>query len=170
MERVGAEVRLGHPRCPFCHAEATPDEPRSGCSACTAWSHDECLREGGDRCAACGATVQALSRATRPRPPSRLPRPPRPRPLVTPSPLVDRLRRRDEAAAWLKDDLPAPELARASGAIGIALLLLAALVALGSLLAPGARVSAAVLAMGAALTLLVAGGVALKHRRERRDG
>lgn len=60
-------MRVEHPRCPFCHEQASGEAPRTGCPRCLAWSHDACLREGGHRCAACGGELRLPPRAPAPR-------------------------------------------------------------------------------------------------------
>lgn len=63
-ERAEAgEVEVGRSpvRCPWCHADCGPDEPRVAvCQRCLSRHHSSCWREGGDRCASCAGT-RALS-------------------------------------------------------------------------------------------------------------
>lgn len=50
------EVGRSPTRCPYCHADCSPDEPRVAvCQRCLSRHHSGCWREGGDRCASCGA-------------------------------------------------------------------------------------------------------------------
>lgn len=56
----GIEVRPaeGPARCPYCHDALAPEAARWTCPACEATHHPECLKEAGQRCAACRAPAK----------------------------------------------------------------------------------------------------------------
>lgn len=60
-EDVTVEVARSPLRCPFCHTDCGPDDPRVAvCQGCLSRHHAGCWRENGGRCASCSGT-RALS-------------------------------------------------------------------------------------------------------------
>jgi hypothetical protein len=52
-KRSRQQLRVEHPRCPFCHDAVRGEDEKHGCSGCMAWHHLECWRESSERCATC---------------------------------------------------------------------------------------------------------------------
>lgn len=57
-ERTQAGIEVARDRCPYCHADVAPDQPKAACDSCMAWHHAECWEEYG-ACAACAAAEVA---------------------------------------------------------------------------------------------------------------
>lgn len=57
-EVTRAQVEVSRERCPYCHEDVAPDQPKVACDACMAWHHSECWAEYG-ACAACAASQVA---------------------------------------------------------------------------------------------------------------
>jgi hypothetical protein len=58
------DVRVEHPRCPFCHEAVRPEEEKAACLHCMAWQHGECWRELGERCGSCRRSRYETAPAT----------------------------------------------------------------------------------------------------------
>lgn len=54
MQRSEHELRVAHPRCPFCHEAVVPSDAKAACTSCMGWQHEGCWAEAGGRCCACG--------------------------------------------------------------------------------------------------------------------
>ena len=50
------QVRVNHPRCPYCHDDIRGGEDNRACHACLTWHHSECWAEGG--CVTCGGEAR----------------------------------------------------------------------------------------------------------------
>jgi hypothetical protein len=59
VEREHSEIRVEHPRCPFCHEDVRAEQEKHACVACMAWHHEACWHENRDRCATCGQAPAA---------------------------------------------------------------------------------------------------------------
>lgn len=52
MEKTRPNLKVNHPRCPYCHDDIVPGGDNRACHGCLTWHHEECWGYGG--CVSCG--------------------------------------------------------------------------------------------------------------------